>query len=163
MANMTNAEAVVELLKEQQLTVTTVESCTGGLVAGRLVDVPGVSEVFKQGFITYSNKAKRKLVNVKKETLKQCGAVSEKTAREMVKGGILATGSDAAVAVTGVAGPEGGTEEKPVGLVYIAAAVKGRIYVKEYHFEGDRAQVRESSVEAALELLKEVLQDTKND
>lgn len=91
----TLAEEVVELLKMDELTVTTAESCTGGLVAARLVDVPGVSEVFKQGFITYSNKAKRKLLNVKKTTLKEFGAVSEKTAREMAKGAILASGADA--------------------------------------------------------------------
>ena len=89
--------------------------------------VPGVSEVFKQGFVTYSNKAKRKLVGVKKTTLKEFGAVSDRTAREMAKGAILMTGSDAAVAVTGIAGPDGGSEEKPVGLVYIAAAVRGPV------------------------------------
>ena len=103
----TLAEEVVELLKMDELTVTTAESCTGGLVAARLVDVPGVSEVFKQGFITYSNKAKRKLLNVKKTTLKEFGAVSEKTAREMAKGAILASGADAAIATTGIAGPDG--------------------------------------------------------
>ena len=112
----TLAEEVVELLKMDELTVTTAESCTGGLVAARLVDVPGVSEVFKQGFITYSNKAKRKLLNVKKTTLKEFGAVSEKTAREMAKGAILASGADAAIATTGIAGPDGGTEEKPAYL-----------------------------------------------
>lgn len=121
----TLAEEVVELLKVDELTVTTAESCTGGLVAARLVDVPGVSEVFKQGFITYSNKAKRKLLNVKKTTLKEFGAVSEKTAREMAKGAILASGADAAIATTGIAGPDGGTEEKPVGLVYIGVNLYG--------------------------------------
>ena len=94
----TSEDAVAALLREQELTVTTVESCTGGLLAGRLVNVPGVSEVFKQGFVTYSNKAKRKLVGVKKTTLKEFGAVSDRTAREMAKGAILMTGSDAAVA-----------------------------------------------------------------
>ena len=114
----TLAEEVVELLKVDELTVTTAESCTGGLVAARLVDVPGVSEVFKQGFITYSNKAKRKLLNVKKTTLKEFGAVSEKTAREMAKGAILASGADAAIATTGIAGPDGGT-------LYISAYLYG--------------------------------------
>ena len=147
---MTLAEEVVKLLEEDELTVTTAESCTGGLVAARLVDVPGVSEVFKQGFITYSNKAKRKLLNVKKTTLKEVGAVSEKTAREMAKGAILASGADAAIATTGIAGPDGGTEEKPVGLVYIAVSVRGQMYVEEHHFEGDRTEVRESTVQAAL-------------
>lgn len=156
----TLAEEVVELLKVDELTVTTAESCTGGLVAARLVDVPGVSEVFKQGFITYSNKAKRKLLNVKKTTLKEFGAVSEKTAREMAKGAILASGADAAIATTGIAGPDGGTEEKPVGLVYIGVSVRGRMYVEEHHFEGDRSEVRESTVQAALALLKKGLEET---
>lgn len=157
---MTLAESVVKLLAEDELTVTTAESCTGGLVAARLVDVPGVSEVFKQGFITYSNKAKRKILNVKKETLKTLGAVSEKTAKEMAKGAILASGADAAIATTGIAGPDGGTEEKPVGLVYIAVSVRGQMYVEEHHFEGDRVAVRESTVEAALALLKKGLEET---
>ena len=156
----TLAEEVVELLKMDELTVTTAESCTGGLVAARLVDVPGVSEIFKQGFITYSNKAKRKLLNVKKTTLKEFGAVSEKTAREMAKGAILASGADAAIATTGIAGPDGGTEEKPVGLVYIGVSVRGQMYVEEYHFEGDRSEVRESTVQAALALLKKGLEET---
>ena len=156
----TLAEEVVELLKVDELTVTTAESCTGGLVAARLVDVPGVSEVFKQGFITYSNKAKRKLLNVKKTTLKDFGAVSEKTAREMAKGAILASGADAAIATTGIAGPDGGTEEKPVGLVYIGVSVRGQMYVEEYHFEGERSEVRESTVQAALALLKKGLEET---
>lgn len=156
----TLAEEVVELLKVDELTVTTAESCTGGLVAARLVDVPGVSEVFKQGFITYSNKAKRKLLNVKKTTLKEFGAVSEKTAREMAKGAILACGADAAIATTGIAGPDGGTEEKPVGLVYIGVSVRGQMYVEEHHFEGDRSEVRESTVQAALALLKKGLEET---
>ena len=157
---MTLAEEVVKLLEEDELTVTTAESCTGGLVAARLVDVPGVSEVFKQGFITYSNKAKRKLLNVKKTTLKGVGAVSEKTAREMAKGAILASGADAAIATTGIAGPDGGTEEKPVGLVYIAVSVRGQMYVEGHHFEGDRTEVRESTVQAALALLKKGLEET---
>lgn len=156
----TLAEEVVELLKVDELTVTTAESCTGGLVAARLVDVPGVSEVFKQGFITYSNKAKRKLLNVKKTTLKEFGAVSEKTAREMAKGAILASGADAAIATTGIAGPDGGTEEKPVGLVYIGVSVRGQMYVEEHYFEGDRSEVRESTVQAALALLKKGLEET---
>lgn len=157
---VTLEDAVADLLREQELTVTTVESCTGGLLAGRLVNVPGVSEVFKQGFVTYSNKAKRKLVGVKKTTLKEFGAVSDRTAREMAKGAILMTGSDAAVAVTGIAGPDGGSEEKPVGLVYIAAAVRGQTYVQECHFTGDRAKIRESSVAAALTLLRRGILET---
>lgn len=157
---VTLEEAVASLLKEQGLTVTTVESCTGGLLAGRLVNVAGVSEVFKQGFITYSNKAKRKLVGVKKATLREVGAVSERTAREMARGAVLATGADAAVSVTGIAGPDGGTEEKPVGLVYIGVAVRGQTWVQECHFTGNRARIREASVAAALTLLRKGILET---
>ncbi len=153
-------EAVVNLLREQDLTLTTVESCTGGLFAGRLVNVPGVSQVFKQGFVAYSNKAKRKLAGVKKATLREFGAVSARTAREMAKGAILTTGADAAVAITGIAGPDGGNEKKPVGLVYIAVAIRGKMYVQECHFTGDRFKIRESSVASALTLLRTGIMET---
>lgn len=157
---MTLEESVVQLLKEQGLTLTTVESCTGGLFTGRLVNVQGASEVLKQGFITYSNKAKRKLIGVKKLTLKEFGAVSEKTAKEMAKGAILTTGSDVAVSITGIAGPDGGTKEKPVGLVYIGVSVKGNMRVEEYHFTGNRAKIRESAVVAAMTLLRTAILET---
>ena len=150
-------DVIVDLLKEQNLSITTVESCTGGLLAGRLVNVPGVSDIFKQGYVTYSNKAKRKLVGVKKDTLSANGAVSEKTAKEMAKGAMLMTGSDIAVAVTGIAGPDGGSPEKPVGLVYIACNFRGKTVVQEYHFSGNRKKIRESSVTAALVLLRECI------
>lgn len=146
--------AVVKLLLKYGLTVTTVESCTGGLLAGRIVNVPGASEVFREGFITYSNKAKRKYLDVSKSTLKKYGAVSEQTAKEMATGGVFAADCDACVAVTGIAGPDGGTEEKPVGLVYIAAYVKKKVTVKEYRFKGDRNKVREQAVVKALDLLR---------
>lgn len=157
---VTLEEAVIGLLKHEELSLTTVESCTGGLFTGRLVNVPGASEVLKQGFITYSNKAKRKLIGVKKLTLKEHGAVSVKTAKEMAKGAVLATGSDVAVSITGIAGPDGGTEEKPVGLVYIGVSVKGEIRVEEYHFTGSRAKIREASVVAALTLLRTCILET---
>ena len=157
---VTLEEAVVQLLKEQELTLTTVESCTGGLFTGRLVNVQGASEVLKQGFITYSNKAKRKLIGVKKLTLKEFGAVSSKTAKEMAKGAILTTGSDVAVSITGIAGPDGGTDEKPVGLVYIGVSVKGNMRVEEYHFTGNRMKIRESAVVAALTLLRTSILET---
>ncbi len=155
--NVELEDVVVALLKEQNLSITTVESCTGGLLAGRLVNVPGVSDVFKQGYVTYSNKAKRKLVGVKKDTLSVNGAVSEKTAKEMAKGAMMMTGSDIAVSVTGIAGPDGGSEEKPVGLVYIACNFKGKVTVKKCQFSGGRRKVRESSVAAALVLLRDCL------
>lgn len=150
----TLAENVLNLLRERGLTLTTAESCTGGMLAARLTDVPGSSEVFKQGLVTYSNKAKRKLLDVKKTTLKDYGAVSEKTAKEMAKNGAFITGADACVSVTGIAGPGGGSEEKPVGLVYMACSLNNKITVKEFHFKGNRAKVREYTVVRALTLLR---------
>lgn len=146
--------AVVKLLQKYELTVTTAESCTGGLLAGRLVNVPGASEVFREGFITYANKAKRKYLDVSKSTLKKYGAVSPETAREMAIGGVFAADCDVCVAVTGIAGPEGGTEEKPVGLVYIATYMKEKVTVKKYQFKGNREKVREMAVVRALDLLR---------
>lgn len=146
--------AVVRLLEKHGLTVATAESCTGGLLAGRIVNVAGASEVFREGFITYSNKAKRKILDVSKGTLKKYGAVSEQTAKEMATGGVFATDADACVAVTGIAGPDGGTEDKPVGLVYIATYMKDSVSVERYQFKGNRAKVREQSVVKALDMLR---------
>lgn len=152
--DVTLEKAVEELLLANKLTLTCAESCTGGLLSARLVNVPGSSEVFRSGLVTYSNKAKRRLLNVKKSTLQKYGAVSSQTAEEMAKGAAALSKCDVTVAVTGIAGPDGGTKEKPVGLVYIACAVKGKVTVKEYRFSGSRAKVRESSVSAALTLMR---------
>lgn len=149
--------AVVRLLKKYELTVTTAESCTGGLLAGRLVNVPGVSEVFREGFVTYSNKAKRKILDVNKATLKKYGAVSKETAKEMAMGGVFATDADICVAVTGLAGPDGGSEEKPVGLVYMACYMNDQVTVEKYQFKGNRAKIREQSVVKALDLLRRTI------
>ncbi|MCH5248613.1 MAG: competence/damage-inducible protein A [Lachnospiraceae bacterium] len=153
--DVTLENAVVDLLTANHLTVSTVESCTGGMLAARLINVPGVSEVFKTGYITYSNKSKRKILGIKKPLLEKYGAVSSEVAKEMAKGAALYAKADVAVGITGVAGPDGGSDEKPVGLVYIACSVCGRIDVKEYHFSGNRMKVRESSVSAALSLMRE--------
>ncbi|MBQ7796188.1 MAG: nicotinamide-nucleotide amidohydrolase family protein [Lachnospiraceae bacterium] len=152
--NETMEEAVVRLLTKYELTVTTAESCTGGMIASKIVNVPGASDVFNEGFITYSNKAKRKLLDVSKNTLKKYGAVSEQTVKEMALGGVLAADADACIAVTGIAGPDGGTEEKPVGLVYIGCCIKDEVTVKECHFHGTRLEIREQSANAALDLLR---------
>ncbi len=149
---------VVELLAKNKLKVTFAESCTGGLLAARLVNVPGASEIFKSSVVTYSNKAKRKLLGVNKCTLKVFGAVSAQTATEMAIGAMRRLGAEVAVSVTGIAGPGGGTEKKPVGLVYIACNVLGNVTVKECHFTGERLDVRIASVEAALYLIKECLE-----
>lgn len=145
---------VVKQLKENGLRLSIAESCTGGLLSGHLVNVAGASEVFHEGFITYSNEAKIKYLGVKEETLARYGAVSSQVAKEMALGAAKVSGSDCALAVTGIAGPDGGTEEKPVGLVYIACYVKGEVTVMEYHLKGNRQKVRELSVIYALDLLR---------
>lgn len=155
--NKTLEEAVVELLRAQHLRLTTVESCTGGALSARIVNVPGASDVLKQGFVTYSNSAKKKFIMVKKSTLKTHGAVSSKCAKEMAKGGNFTTGSDVAVSVTGIAGPDGGTPEKPVGTVFIACCLKGETKVREFHFNGNRSKIREQSVVNALILLRDCI------
>lgn len=152
-------EAVVALLKKYELTVTTAESCTGGMLAARLVNVPGASDVFREGFITYSNKAKRKILDVNKATLKKYGAVSEQTAKEMAKGGVFATDADVCIAITGLAGPGGGTEEKPVGLVYIACYMNDKVWAEAYQFKGNRNKIREQSAAKALDLLRRSILD----
>ncbi len=150
-------EEVVDLLLKKGYTMTTAESCTGGMLAARITDVPGVSDVFKAGFITYANEAKHKLIGVQQETLAAFGAVSKETAGEMVVGAAKAAEADVAVSITGIAGPGGGTLKKPVGLVYIGCFVKGKKQVKEYHFSGNRKEIREKVVEAALVQLKNML------
>ncbi len=151
---VTLEKALADLLTSAELTISCAESCTGGLVSATLINVPGISELYKAGFVTYSNKAKRRLLGVKKGTLQKYGAVSSQTAEEMVKGLLAETKTDVGIAVTGIAGPDGGTKEKPVGLVYISCNVKGKITVKECHFKGDREKVRRSSVTAALMLAR---------
>ncbi|MCB7305434.1 competence/damage-inducible protein A [Bariatricus massiliensis] len=155
--SVTLEESIVELLKEKGMTLTTAESCTGGKLAGRILNVPGASEVYKEGYITYSNGSKEKILGVKKETLEQYGAVSRQTAQEMALGAADAAKADAALSVTGIAGPGGGTEEKPVGLVYIGCAVHGEVTVREYRFTGNREKNRDYAVVRALTLLREAL------
>ncbi len=145
--------AVVRLLKKYELTVTTAESCTGGMLAARIVNVPGASEVFRQGLVTYSNKAKRRLLDVNKSTLKKYGAVSKETVKEMATGGVFASDADACVAVTGIAGPDS-EEDKPVGLVYIGCCMKDKVEVEKYQFKGSRQKVREQAVVKGLDLLR---------
>lgn len=152
-------EEVVALLLERGWTITFAESCTGGLLSGRLVNVSGASSVLKISLVTYAEEAKQKLLGVKAETLKEYGVVSAQTASEMAQGALQYAEADVAVSVTGIAGPGGGSAEKPVGLVYMACNVKGNITVERHVFSGDRKAVRESSVQAALELAKRCIQE----
>ena len=152
--DITLEQSVVELLDKNSLTISTAESCTGGIISGRIINVPGASEIIKVGFVTYSNKAKRKYLGVKRSTLEKYGAVSEECAKEMVKGLIAQTKADVGLSATGIAGPDGGTDEKPVGLVYVGCSVCGNVKVKELHLSGDRMQIRNRTVTEALNLLR---------
>ena len=147
---------VGERLRAKRLILATAESCTGGWVAQAITAVSGSSEWFDRGFVTYSNAAKREMLGVRGETLDRHGAVSEATAREMASGALAAGGAGAAVSITGVAGPTGGTAEKPVGMVCFGWALDGgRVDAVTRHFAGDREAVRRQSVEFALQGLLE--------
>ncbi len=147
-------EALVDKLREYNLTISTAESCTGGLVSSMITDVSGSSEVFGYGVCTYANEAKQKLIGVKEDTLRKYGAVSEQTATEMAIGVKQLSGSDIAVSLTGIAGPGGGTEEKPVGLVYLGVAAGDKAYAKKLllarHNHSDRAFIRTLAAKNAL-------------
>jgi nicotinamide-nucleotide amidase len=138
------------------LRLATAESCTGGLIAGCLTAVPGSSSVFERGFVTYSNDSKIELLGVAAELIAEHGAVSEAVCRAMAEGALAHAHADLSVAVTGIAGPDGGAPDKPVGTVHIAVARHGRDTAHAgHHFPGDRAQIRAASVEAALDMLQE--------
>ncbi|HHX11638.1 MAG TPA: competence/damage-inducible protein A [Clostridiales bacterium] len=150
-------DLVVKLLKKLKMTLSTAESCTGGLFTGRIVNVAGISDIFKEGYITYADEAKVRLLGVNKETIDKYGVVSEEVAREMAEGACKVSASDTSIAITGIAGPGGASQLKPVGLVYIACKVKENITVKEYNFKGNRQKVRARTVVSALDLLRRSL------
>jgi len=153
------ARAVGDAAKARGLRIVTAESCTGGLVAGAITDIAGSSDWFDRGVVSYSNDAKRELLGVAESTLATQGAVSEAVAAEMASGAVRSSRADVAVAITGVAGPGGGTAAKPVGMVCFAwASRRGDVRTETRHFPGDRAAVRGLSVERALEGLLEVMQ-----
>lgn len=147
---------VVDLLKEKNLTIATAESCTGGLLSGRIISVAGASAIFNEGFITYSNESKVKYLNVSKESLTRHGAVSSEVAREMAMGLASETGADIAVAITGNAGPDS-SSSKAVGLVYITCVYKGDIIEKEVMINGDRNKIRNYTSTYALNLIRKVI------
>jgi len=154
----TTLENVVgKMLIKKNLTIATAESCTGGLLAGTLINYPGISSVFIEGAITYSNEAKMKRLKVKEETLEKYGAVSEETAREMAEGIAKAAGTNIGVSVTGIAGPSGGTAEKPVGLVYVGLYINGNIKTKKLNLSGDRQKIRNSTVINTLDWIRREL------
>ena len=155
----TTLEAVVaSLLIEQNLSISVAESCSGGLLAGRLINYPGISKVFKEGFITYSNESKINTLGVDSKILSKYGAVSEEVAKQMAKGAADRAKSDIALSITGIAGPDGGTDEKPVGLVYIGLYLLGEVKVMKMDSWGSRDNVRRRAVSQALDMLRRELQ-----
>lgn len=145
---------VGKMLVDKNLTISTAESCTGGMIASMLVSYPGISKVLLEGAVTYSNEAKMKRLGVQEETLNSFGAVSEETAKEMASGIAKASGSDIGVSVTGIAGPGGGSDEKPVGLVYVGLSINGNVKVKKFTFQGDRDKVRTRTAVNSLDWLR---------
>lgn len=154
------AAAVARRLTDSNLTMATAESCTGGWIAKALTDIPGSSAWFDCGLAAYSYEAKEALLGVRPETLLRHGAVSEETVLEMVSGALVKSGAGVAVACTGIAGPSGGTAEKPVGTVWIAWKRRGGYpHMRQFHFDGDRESVRRQTVGAALDGLLKILTD----
>lgn len=152
-------EELVDLLIEKKLWISTAESCTGGLVAAKIINAPGASAVYSEGFITYTEKAKMKYLGVKESTLENYGAVSSQTVYEMALGCAMKTGSDVAVVTSGVAGPEGGTKETPVGLVWFACFYKGEVTVRKEIFSGNRMEIRTAAADYAVKLVLDVIKN----
>lgn len=153
--------SLVHQIKERclknNLTISTAESCTGGLIGGAITSEPGISACYPGGIVSYANEVKNEILGVSKETLSSVGAVSPECAKQMAEGVRLLLKTDSAVAVTGIAGPDGGTPQKPVGLVYIATATPNRTTVEKNIFSGNRDEVRQATVKKALEMLLDTL------
>lgn len=156
---MSGAERIIERLSRNKLQVATAESCTGGLLAGALTAVPGASDVFGCGVVSYSNEMKIKLLKVKEDTLSVHGAVSRETAEEMAQGVRHLAGANFGLATTGIAGPGGGSAAKPVGLVYIALSDARGVIIEKNIFSGDRNEIRKQTVAAVLDMLEQRLNE----
>lgn len=152
------AKEAVSALQSKNLTLSIAESCTGGLISKKITDVPGASSCFQASCVTYSNESKIQLLGVKENTLMQYGAVSVETASEMASGIRASINTDIGLSVTGIAGPDGGTELKPVGTVCFGIDYSGKITVKKELFEGDRLQIRDHASDYALRLLIDTIQ-----
>jgi len=151
-------EQIGTLLRKHRKSISIAESCTGGFISHRITNVPGSSNYYHCGVIAYSNQSKIDILHVSPETLKKFGAVSRQTAIEMAQGIKQVSGSDLALAVTGIAGPGGGTPKKPVGLVYICLASDESVVCKEFKFKGKREEIKFQASEAALEMIKKYFQ-----
>lgn len=157
-SNITNkAHELLKNFKKRGLKIAVAESCTGGLLAAAITEIPGSSEVFERGFVTYSNEAKIELLTVPTFYIEDFGAVSRETAAAMAEGALLLSKADVSVSITGTAGPDGGTEDKPVGTVFIASSFKGGETKYEQHlFSGSRNSIRLQAVEAAIDALMRI-------
>lgn len=156
-ANLNRARLLLDACRQHGVMIATAESCTGGLIAGTLTEIAGSSDVVDRGFVTYSNDAKNQMIGVPMVLIEEHGAVSEQVARAMAEGAVMNAQADLAVAVTGVAGPGGGSEEKPVGLVHVATARKGGGILHQRMTYGDigRFEIRQATITTALEMLQE--------
>jgi len=150
-----------KMLLSSNITIATAESCTGGLISARLTDMPGISKVFKRGIVSYSNESKMENLGVRRETLERYGAVSSETATEMAEGVRKIASTDIGLAVTGIAGPDGGTDEKPVGLVYIAIAHDSGTYTRELRLAGNRNRIRNMTVLNAFDMIRKYVMKLK--
>jgi len=150
---MRKSEKIITICTAQGLKIATAESCTGGLISALFTEISGSSAVFECGFVTYSNESKTKMLGVSADLMEKHGAVSEQVAGAMAAGALEKAGVDLAVSVTGIAGPSGGTKQKPVGLVYIAVASKNGVNVRKNIFSGNRAEIREQAVTKAINML----------
>lgn len=151
-------EYIAQELTERKQTLTCAELCTGGLLSVAITSRPGSSAFFERAYITYADLAKEQMLNVNSNTLRHYGAVSKETVQEMALGALIAAKSDYALSISGIAGPDGGTEEKPVGTVWFGLATKNQIIAEHAHFEGNRQQIREEAVRFALRFLATHLQ-----
>ncbi|MHA2362594.1 MAG: CinA family protein [Candidatus Hodarchaeales archaeon] len=150
---------LADLLINKKLTISVAESCTGGLVSHRLTNIPGSSKYFLLGVVVYSNLSKMQIINIRKETLSKFGAESEVVAKQLAEGVQSLINSDIGVGITGLAGPTGGTLEKPIGLVYIGVATKKQTFVKEYLFQGSREQNKINFSDTALNLILDIINE----
>lgn len=154
---MSEIKKLGAILKEKNIKISGAESCTGGMVAAEITSVDGISAVFSESFVTYSNDSKHRNLGVSLETLESFGAVSEECAREMAQGAAARSGADITFSVTGIAGPTGGTKEKPVGTVCFGIFFKGKTVSKTAHFDGDRESVRRASVNFVIDMMISLL------
>lgn len=151
---LSQARELLDECRSKHILLAIAESCTGGLLSALLTEIPGASSVLERGFVTYSNRSKHEMLAVDSELIAEHGAISEAVAEAMAKGALAAAKVDVSVAITGIAGPGGGTPQKPVGLVFIAVASRSDVVTRRYQFSGDRLAVRMQSVQTALQMLK---------